>query len=118
MAAQPRPQPRGGYVNVVGAPTIAAEPRERRSVFGWFRRGGAASPVAFPELVWAHHLRQKELHDDGEPYAGPAEQRYRRMESAFEARHGPIVAVYWCTDEASGVALTLRPRPGLLPDVV
>jgi hypothetical protein len=106
-------------VGVAGAPTIAAgPPQERRAPFGWIRRGRAADPVAFPELVWAHHLRQQELHDGGEPYAGPAQERYRRMQSEFEARHGDIVAAYWSTAEASGVALTLRTRPGLLADIV
>jgi hypothetical protein len=75
--------------------------------------------VSFPELVWVHHLRQRELkNSEIEPYTGPAERRFREMEAAFEARHGEIVNSYWCSNEASGVALTLRPRPGLLPDVV
>jgi hypothetical protein len=106
-------------VGVAGAPTIAAEPPQaRRAPFGWARRRRPPDPVAFPELVWAHHLRQQELHDGGEPYGGPAQERYRRMQAEFEARHGEIVAAYWSTAEASGVALTLRPRPGLLADTV
>ncbi len=107
-------------MTVAGAPSIAAEPRQERqprTIRRFGRRG--FEPVSFPELVWVHHLRQEELRDRHlEPYAGPAEQRYRRMEAAFEARHGEIINSYWCRDEASGVALTLRPRPGMLPDVV
>jgi hypothetical protein len=76
-------------------------------------------PVSFPELVWAHHLRQKELKDpDTPPYEGPNEERFRDFEQRFELAHGEIVASYWCRNEASGVALTIRPRPLILPDVV
>jgi hypothetical protein len=107
-------------MTVAGAPTIAVEPREERgprTIRRFGRRG--YEPVSFPELVWVHHLRQKELKDERiDPYSGPCEQRYRRMEAAFEARYGEIVNTYWCSTEASGVALTLRPRPGMLPDLV
>jgi hypothetical protein len=73
--------------------------------------------VSFPELVWAHHLRQKAL-AKGSVYEGEAEERYREFERVFEAQHGQIANAYWCSKEASGVALTIRPRPGILPDVV
>jgi hypothetical protein len=100
-------------VSVAGAPTVAGEPtsaaRER------FHKPGQA--VSFPELVWAHFLRQRAL-AEGSVYEGDAEERYREFERVFEARYGEIVNAYWCSGEASGVALTLRARPGMLPDVV
>lgn len=75
--------------------------------------------VSFPELVWLHHLRQEELkHHKRDPYDGPAEDRYREAFERFEQENGPIVEAYWCTEEASGVALTLKRRPLILPDVV
>lgn len=83
------------------------------------RRTRPGRSVSFAELVWVHFLRQKELgnhHHD--PYEGPAEERYREFEERFEARHGAIVAAYWCRTEASAVALTIKRRPWVLPDVV
>lgn len=83
------------------------------------RRTSPGRSVSFAELVWVHFLRQKELGDHHhDPYEGPAEERYREFEQRFEARHGAIVAAYWCRTEASGVALTIKRRPGVLPDVV
>jgi len=83
------------------------------------RRTRPGRSVSFAELVWVHFLRQKELGDHHhDPYEGPAEERYREFEERFEARHGAIVAAYWCRTEASGVALTIKRRPWVLPDVV
>jgi len=66
-----------------------------------------------------HYLRQQDLNDGrGRPYTGPAEERYREFEARFEERNGPIVSSYWCTTAPSGVALTLKRRPGILADVV
>ncbi len=62
------------------------------------------TPVSFPELVWAHHERQKEVYEgvrDGE-----WEQEYRRRQKSFRSEHGEVVDAYWCRFEASGVALT------------
>jgi hypothetical protein len=66
--------------------------------------------VTFPELVWAHHLRERELrHEHGSDfYDGPADQRYRAFRAQFEHRHGRIVDEFWCNDEASGVVVTLK----------
>jgi hypothetical protein len=61
--------------------------------------------VAFPELVWAHFLRQQELHRDGQLH-GPAEVEFRSQLERFVKEHGTIINAYWCTTEASGVALT------------
>ena len=83
------------------------------------RRSPPGRSVSFAELVWVHFLRQEELGEHHRnPYEGPAEERYREFEERFEARHGPIVAAYWCRTEASGVALTIKRRPWVLPDVV
>ena len=65
----------------------------------------ASESVAFPELVWAHFLRQKELHEQGHLH-GPAETEYRAQLELFEREHGQIINAYWCTSEASAVAIT------------
>lgn len=84
-----------------------------------FRRKRAERNVSFPELVWLHHLRQQELENPHHrPYSGPAEKRYREFEERFEEQHGKIVSSYWCTSQASAIALTIRRRPFLLADVV
>jgi hypothetical protein len=73
----------------------------------------ASEAVAFPELVWAHFLRQKELHDQGLLH-GPAESEYRSQLERFTAEHGPIINAYWCTSEASAVAITEKPGTRVL----
>jgi len=94
-------------------------PARRRGLRSRLRRKTAGRTVSFPELVWLHHLRQEELkHGRHKPYEGPAEDRYRRAVARFEAEHGKIVDAYWCSDDASGVALTVKRRPLMLPDVV
>jgi hypothetical protein len=102
---------------MMNATTVEAP--EEESLRGLIRRRLPERGVSFPELVWAHFLRQKELggrrHD---PYEGPAEDRFRVFEERFEEQHGRIVSAYWCTTEASAVALTIKRRPLLLPDVV
>jgi hypothetical protein len=104
-------------VNAAGAGTVLA--RKSRGLRAFVRRKSREPTVSFPELVWMHHLRQKELKQrDHEPYTGPAEQRYRDFIDRFEAQHGPIVDAYWCNDEASAVALTVKRRPLMFPDVV
>ena len=91
-----------------------------RSLRATLRPGRRRAPsVSFPELVWLHHLRQEELkHHKRDPYEGPAETRYRAAIERFEQDNGPIVEAYWCTEEASAVAVTLKRRPLILPDVV
>jgi hypothetical protein len=64
---------------------------------------------SFPELVWAHYLRQRELHETGN-MRGEAEAEFRRRLAAFEAAEGRLVNAYWCTTEASAVALTEKRR--------
>jgi cytochrome c biogenesis protein CcdA len=70
------------------------------------------APVSFAELVWAHFLRQRELHEKGD-LQGEAEAEYRQRLEIFEQAEGRLVNAYWCTTEASGVAITEK-RHGLL----
>ena len=68
----------------------------------------AAESVSFPELVWAHYLHVEEIHGSGDLHS-PAEAEYRQKLDRFVAENGRIVNAYWCTSEASGVALTEKP---------
>ena len=102
-------------MNVAAAGTTVKAPTRKR-FWGLGRRRHAEHGVSFPELVWLHHLRQEELRKRGhEPYEGPAEQRYRRYLHWFEEEHGKIVDSYWCINDASGVALTVKRRPLMFP---
>ncbi|HUK94182.1 MAG TPA: hypothetical protein VLU96_03910 [Gaiellaceae bacterium] len=104
-------------MNAVGATSVGAP--EARGIRGLLRRREPAPEASFPELVWVHHLRQQELRKAREePYGGPAERRYQEFKARFERENGKIVSAYWCTDEASAVALTIKRRPMILPDVV
>ena len=105
-------------MNAVGATTVEAPGgRSLRTLFRKRRRTDRG--VSFPELAWVHHLRQQELSAEHHgPYEGPAEQRYREFVERFEAANGEIVSQYWCTTEASGIALTIKRRPLLLTDTV
>jgi hypothetical protein len=100
----------------------AAEASRRRRSAAWSVASGGSAPernVSFPELVWIHHLRQKDLENSHHrPYTGAAEERYRDFEARFEEQHGKIVSAYWCTDEASAIVLTIKRRPLLLADSV
>lgn len=86
-----------------------------------FRKPRPDDPhTTFPELVFAHFLRQRELYaaaQEGAPNPdralhGPAAEEYQRTLAAFTHRYGEIVDAYWCTHEISGVALTERARWG------
>jgi hypothetical protein len=104
-------------VNATAAEGVEA-PKER-GLISRLRRRRAERSVSFPELVWIHHLRQKDLEGSHRrPYTGAAEERYRDFEARFEAQHGKIVSAYWCTDEASAIVLTIKRRPLLLADSV
>ena len=65
----------------------------------------AAESVAFAELVWAHHLYERELHQ-GKVLHGQAEAEYRALLERFTREQGRILNAYWCTSKASAVALT------------
>lgn len=92
------------------ADIAAAIPKERPARRRTLRR---RETVSFAELVWAHELRQEAL-DEGRHYEGPEEQRYREFLARFEAEHGQIVDVYWCRNEASAVAVTVKRASPLL----
>jgi hypothetical protein len=68
----------------------------------------AADRVTFPELVWAHFLREEEL-NKGHDLHGPAGADYRAQLERFVKEQGGLVNAYWCTTEASAVALTEKP---------
>ena len=105
-------------MNAVSATTVEAP--KRWSLRSLIRKKPLKQRgVSFPELVWVHHLRQQELSEAHHgPYEGPAEKRYREFVDRFEAVSGEIVSEYWCTSEASGIALTIKRRPLLLADTV
>jgi hypothetical protein len=65
--------------------------------------------ISFPELVWAHFERQREVH--GGVTGGPWETEFRRRLKRFKDEQGNIVEAYWCRHEASGVALTENRLP-------
>jgi hypothetical protein len=67
----------------------------------------AADVVSFPQLVWAHYLYVREQRRDS-TVRGPAEEEYRRLLAGFIQEHGAILNAYWCTTEASAVALTQK----------
>ena len=89
--------------------TLSAPTQAVRRLAG--RRAAIAPPVdvSFPELVWAHFIRQREVHDTGN-LNGEADAEYRSRLAAFEASEGRLVNAYWCVCEASAVALTAKPR--------
>ena len=66
-------------------------------------------PVSFPELVWAHFIWQREVHEEGILH-GEAELDFQRLLVEFEREHREIRNAYWCTREASAVAITAQ-RP-------
>jgi hypothetical protein len=84
------------------------EPAERPG-----RPHGHRGSVSFPELVWAHFLWQREVHDEGILH-GEREQDFQRLLAGFERRHGQVQNAYWCSREASAVAITARRPYGVL----
>lgn len=75
-------------------------------------------PISFSELVWAHWLWERPLHDDkgddplnDDKRNDPVlEANYRRKLRKFEAQEGKVEVVYWSTIDASAVALTVKRR--------
>ena len=96
-----------------GATPAASSIALRRPVARGRDDAAASDSVAFPELVWAHYLRQRALHEHGELH-GPAEDEFRAQLERFVAEHGTIINAYWCTSEASAVALTEKPGERVL----
>jgi hypothetical protein len=66
--------------------------------------------TTFPELVWAHWLWERRLHEDRRADER-LEHRYRRALLDFERREGRILSAYWSTPHASAAALTVKPLP-------
>jgi hypothetical protein len=64
-----------------------------------------AESITFPELVWAHFLRQREIQESG-ALSGPSDPEYRKRRELFVREQGEVLQAYWCTTEASAVALT------------
>jgi DNA-binding SARP family transcriptional activator len=87
-------------------PPEAVTPREATS--GEAADGG----VTFPELVWEHFRWDRERRS-AEGAGRDTELSYRRTLAGFEAQEGKIVDAYWCQQEASAAALTLRRPPFL-----
>jgi hypothetical protein len=71
--------------------------------------------ASFPDVVRAHHAWQSAVEGNGS--ARHAEERYRTALDAFEAEHGRIDEVYWCSSEPSAAALTVRPRRYRRPEI-
>jgi hypothetical protein len=73
-------------------------------------RGDAGRPPTFTELVYAHHDWWKAR--EAGRLTPAASAAYDSILGAFEARHGQIIRVYWCSHVESAVALTARKRLG------
>jgi hypothetical protein len=86
----------------ISAPIEAARKRFSRTRI-------ASDDCSFPELVWAHYLRQREVEEKGHMH-GEAESEFRRRLAAFEDAEGRLLNAYWCTSEASAVAITEKRR--------
>jgi hypothetical protein len=104
--ARPKEESMASSGATPAAPSIALRPyaRERDAV-------SASESVTFPELVWAHYLHQRALHDQG---SCTAEEEFRSQLTRFVAENGTIANAYWCTGEASAVALTEEPCERIL----
>jgi hypothetical protein len=62
---------------------------------------------SFAELVWAHHVWERELHTTGSARR-ETEAAYREALVDFEKREGEIVGGHWSITGASAVALTVK----------
>ena len=102
-------------MSVAEAPTAVPQ-RHHRVNWRFWRKPKPAPPVSFPELTWAHHLRQEAL-QSGHTYKGEEERRYRQFEDRFQLRHGAIVSAYWSSATASGACVTVEKRR-ILPSIM
>jgi hypothetical protein len=68
-------------------------------------QSGAGS---FPELVWAHFRWERERHWKPDPDP-ELEKAYLAKLAEFEKEEGRLEHVYWCTRNASAVAMTVKP---------
>jgi hypothetical protein len=64
----------------------------------------------FPHVVWAHYQWERRLHAD--KIADPGlEQTYQSMLADFQRQQGKVEQVYWSTQTASAVAMTVKLGP-------
>ena len=63
--------------------------------------------ASFAELVWAHHVWERELHTTGSARR-ETEAAYREALADFEQREGEIVGGHWSISNASAVVLTVK----------
>jgi hypothetical protein len=66
---------------------------------------GQTGASLFPEVVWAHFLWERKLHEKRQADE-TLENAYRQKLNEFEALEGRIISAYWSTHGASAVALT------------
>jgi len=74
--------------------------------------GTATKPkerVSFSEVVRVHFRWSERFHDDGTEGVATAKEELDTAREKFEQAAGTIVDAYWCTTEASAVALTEKP---------
>lgn len=90
---------------------------QQRSGNGFMRPGKRLRPKPpsasqtgaelFPQLVWAHHQWERQLHSQGT--AEPAlEHAFHEKLAEFQGHQGRIEQVYWSTQFASAVAMTVK----------
>jgi hypothetical protein len=87
--------------HAAAAPAVGSEEVVAPAVEG-------GTSTTFPELVWAHWLWERRLHEDRR-VDERLEQRYRRALAEFERREGRVLSAYWSTPHASAVAITVKP---------
>ena len=87
---------------------LAAQASPTRDAAHELRRAPVSRTPSFTELVYAHFGWWLETHKSAVP--GEATEAYHETLSRFEARHGEVVASYWCSHVASAAALTERTR--------
>jgi hypothetical protein len=69
-----------------------------------------AGATLFPHVVWAHYQWERRLHAD--KIADPGlEHAYRSMLADFQREQGKVEQVYWSTQTASAVAMTVKLGP-------
>lgn len=88
----------------------AALPRTRTLTRTDVEGNGNMAPT-FPDLVWAHHVWDKQRRAGGSDPA--VEERYRETLAGFQAEHGKLDNIYWSSVDASAVGVTLRKRSRL-----
>jgi hypothetical protein len=84
---------------------VVAETRSRGT--------GQSGAATFSDLVRAHFKWDAAYESGDRPEREAAKQEYDRQLAAFEREEGKLAAVYWSTQEASAVAMTMLRRDGL-----